>query len=638
MLILLEGLMLGKTFVSNKKQFLAYNNFRKNIFIELAPKEGKTILTMLPWMLSVNDPAVPGFVPEMESPPVVFGIMADKSILKEEPAFKKIFDVRKSGPLLQPASGRSLIQGLYTIGSAGTISQTEASDCDIWVCINKDDFDETSREQLLQKINLIKDWLDSYLRLPVYFFICDVEDIKNANFGILGDESSGSAQRNVLKEEFYRTSILVCGKIPLWWVCFDPGSPVDYQEFAVQYLAFADYDFIDLGPMETIDREEYFGAALWQFNKALSHPLKSLIKMLHLEMLLGSRSEELLSHRFRNTILDQKAGEAVFHDPSIFTLEAILTYYQDVLPERFEFIKQCCYLRYGVKFYSKRVTLKEKLAREIFQRYSSPRDVIHRLNDFNNLPLLEQLEFGEKIFLVLLDIYKRIMSYQEDVTSVITRRDMTIMGRKLSAYLEGKPGKIPLIHKPLYNANLTNLTFLYDKGAWHVLTGPEPARSVVSGDIVYCIIYLLWNGLYQPAHVRMMPNPTPITLQEIHNLAKRIKEIFGEFDITAIEFDKFLEAERMTRMLVIVSSENPGTAMAMKNLGVVTVNNWGELFYRRLDSPYKFKEFVDKGGAAFAQTEKHYYIQRNSLYYEKLIDRVKELVNLVFSNVTSADS
>jgi adenylate cyclase class 1 len=629
------GLMLKKLFVSNKHRYLAYNHFRKNIFTELAPKDGEAILYLLPWMLSVNDPGVPGYVSNLHKSIAVYGAATDEALIKREPVFKKIFNIRKTGPLLKPTLRVSLIQGLYTIGSAGTISQTCSSDCDIWICIDKTDFDETAKGHLLQKINLIKDWMDANLKMPVFFFLCDIGDIRNSHFGVVGDESSGSAQHNVLKEEFYRTSILISGKIPLWWVCFHTSEHIDYQSFASQYGndVFDDYDFLDLGSLESVDNDESFGAALWQFNKALTHPLKSVIKMLLLEMFLVSDKEALLCHHFRNAILSQKQ-DSIFQDPSLFTLNAILEYNQSVHPDTLEFIKQCSYLRYDVKLNGKKRTLKETLAKEIFDLYPFTREQIDRMNRFSRWPLLEQLEFGEKIFLLLLHIYKRIMNYQKDVVSKISKKDMTIIGRKLAACLEKKDCKIPLVHKPIASLNPPNLTFVNHMKLWQVFAvGKSSKPLIANADIVYCIAYLVWNDVYQSSDVRMTPNPTPVTLQEINNLAKHIKDIFGVFDITSIDFDHFLETEKITKMLVIVSFENPGQAKEMNDFCVIYRNHWGELFFRRFHSPDKFKKFIDQGGISFLRTEVFYYIQRNSLYYEKIIERTKSIVTHVFSGV-----
>ena len=46
--------------------------------------------------------------------------------------------------------------------------------------------------------------------------------------------SSGSTQHNLLLEEFYRTSILVAGRYPMWWVV-PPQFEKNYDEF-IQWL------------------------------------------------------------------------------------------------------------------------------------------------------------------------------------------------------------------------------------------------------------------------------------------------------------------------------------------------------------------------------------------------------------------
>ncbi len=624
------------TFVQTKKVYLAYNDFRKGIFAELAPRDAEAILYLLPWMLSVNEPTVPGYIAQLKKPIMVYGAASDRALGNREPDFKRRFNIKRPGAILKPSHEVSLIQGIYTIGSVGTISQTGYSDCDIWICVEKCDFSQRTREHLAQKINLIKDWMDANLKMPVYFFICDVEDIRNAHFGSLDDESSGSAQRHVLKEEFYRTTIMISGKIPLWWICYDQAADADYQEFAESYAdgVFGDYDCIDMGALTSVESDEYFGAALWQFNKALTHPLKSVIKMLLLEMLLAAPSEELLCHRFRSVILSQR-GDSAFLDPSMFTLKAVLEYKQGIAPELFAFIRQCCYLRYDIKFYSKKMGIKEKLAQQIFAAFPMMPEEAYRLNAFAEWPFPEQIEVGERIFRLLIDIYKEIKSHQKDAMGSLTSRDMTIIARKLASCLERKHKKLGIVHKPIANLNLSRLTFVNEKKSWRVMAAGEAGEPVIaSADIAYCVAYLVWNDIYRDIDVRMAPNTTPMTIQEINNLAKRIKEIFGTFDITKIDFENFLEPEKVTQMLVIISFEGSGHMKDVNDFTILYVNHWGELFFQRFNSPEKFKAFIEGGGRKFSHTDIHYYIQRNSLYFEKIIERTKKLVTHIFSGVT----
>lgn len=114
--------MLSNRFLQNKKTYLAYNLFRKNIFSQLAPRDSEAILYLLPWLLSVNHPSIPGYVKDMIKPFKVYGFDREKAFLKREPAFKNMFRVKKEGTLLRFPAAVNLVHGIYSIGSVGTVS------------------------------------------------------------------------------------------------------------------------------------------------------------------------------------------------------------------------------------------------------------------------------------------------------------------------------------------------------------------------------------------------------------------------------------------------------------------------------------------------------------------------------------
>ncbi|MGV8059711.1 MAG: class I adenylate cyclase [Smithellaceae bacterium] len=621
--------MLSITIQNNKKRYLDYNNFRQNIFLTNSPKDAPVILYMLPWLLSVNRPSVPGYVKELKEPFHVFNIEGNREILKHEVSFKKTFDIKEEKSLIRYPSQYPQIQGIYTIGSVGTISQTSHSDCDIWICIDKSDFKNKTLQHLNEKINLIKDWLDTRLKIPVYFFLSDVEDIRQCNFGNLDLEGCGSAQKNVLKEEFYRTTILVEGKVPFWWVCFETAESVDYDQAFTQNAGsdFGERDFIDMGNLEEVNQNEYFGASLWQFNKSLTHPLKSIIKMLHLKMFLEAPEEELLCHKFRRAVLEGK-DKKTFPDPSIFAMNTVLDYYsQHAKEEYFEFIKKCFYLRFDMKLLSKTQALKEEMAGDIFKKYKIDRRDIYRLNEFESWQLGEKVAFGELMFEFLIDIYKDIVRIQQGKSGEIAPQDLTIIGRKLSSSLQVKEHKVSVLHIPAENLKLPVLTFSPAGKIWRVNSSDGQSLPVITHEnIIFCIAYIVWNGIYDPVQTRMLPNQTAVTMQEIINLGKKIRDVFGSFDISGVHFGNFLQKETISKMLLVVSFENQSMNMDVYDFCIIYKNNWEELFVRRFTSIEKMKTFLGKVGTISPNMETHYYIQRNNKYYEKIIERTKNMV------------
>jgi adenylate cyclase class 1 len=616
-----------KTVIENKDTFLKYNESRKRTFLELSPKDADIILYLVPWLLSVNHPACPGYIRGLKTHLQVANIHREQVILRKENAYKRLFPIREDGSLLKFTPQASTILGIYTIGSSGTIAQTEHSDCDIWICIDKKNYDTHALQQLSQKVNLLKNWLDTQLKLPAYFFICDLEDIRNCHFGQVDEESCGTTQKNILKEEFYRTMIVIGGKIPLWWICHDKDHPVDYLDFAKE-LAHDEsesQDFVDLGDIESISQDEYFGAALWQLNKSLTYPLKSIIKMLLLKMQIDRPPEELLCSRFRKTILEKTASPAL-SDPSLYTINAILNHNQFATPESVEFIKQCFYLRFDIKMFSKRQSLKEKLAADLLTLHRIERSTIYRLNEFAAWSFSEQVTFGDQIFRFLLDIYKEINKSPRQ--SSLSADDMTIIGHKIASCLVHKIDKISVIHKPISHMNLPALTFKTNGKTWQICDSSNPSDIIISHrDVVTCLAYLIWNGIYDSSQARMEYNPTDVTIQEIINLSKVIHDTFGSRDVAAIDFANFMEPEQIVKALVVVSFEGPPYKKNMNDLHFLYQNHWGELFVCQFRTQEELQAFVRIITVRqMATPEIRYYIQRNSHYYEKNIERTKRAV------------
>ncbi len=621
--------MLTVTLQNNKKNYLRYNEWRKKQFIVNSPKDAQVILQLLPWLLNANHSAVPGFIKEMKEAFNVFNIGNNPDIVARENQFRKMFQVNDEKLSARHRTGNSDIQGIYTIGSVGTISQTSHSDCDIWICIDRSHFDDKSLQYLNRKLNLIKGWLDQRLKIPVYFFLTDVEDIRKCNFGNIDFESSGSTQKNVLKEEFYRTSILICGKIPFWWIACDPAGPTDYKkDFAQnQKNDFGEADLIDLGDLHQVEQSEYYGAALWQLNKSLTHPLKSIIKMLTLKMFLESPQDELLCSKFRRVVLYPE-DKKTLPDPGLFTMQQVLDYYASrASREHFEFIKKCFYLRYELKLMSKKQTQKEEMGGPIFNQYKIDRKEIYVLNDFDSWDLDRQTDFGGLMFEYVTDIYRDILRIQKGMRGTVAQDDMTIIGRKLASSMSVKNFKIPVLHLSSGNINLSVLNFIYSGDIWQVNSSQNPSAPVIANeDLVFCLTYLVWNGIFEPMRTRMQPNPTSITLQEIINMGKMTRDVFGTYDIAQVHFSKFLDEEIINKMLVIISFAEGAASMDIENISIIYKNNWEELFVRRFSSIEKMKAFFARAGKISSRVEMHYYIQRNNKYYEKIIDRTKNII------------
>jgi len=231
------------------------------------------------------------------------------------------------------------------------------------------------------------------------------------------------------------------------------------------------------------------------------------------------------------------------------------------------------------------------------------------------------------MFGFLIDVYKDIVRIQKGKNGEIAPQDLTIIGRKLSSTLQTKENKVAVLHIPSENVNLPVLTFATTGKTWQVHSSDNQSAPLIAHqNIISCIAYIVWNGIYNPVQTRMAPNQTAVTIQEIINLGKMIKDVFGSFDISGVHFGNFLQKETITKMLLVVSFESQKLNMDVHDFCVIYKNNWEELFVRRFPSLEKMKAFWVSLSRTSPNVQVQYYVQRSNKYYEKIIERVKYLV------------
>ncbi|MDY0131343.1 MAG: class I adenylate cyclase [Desulforegulaceae bacterium] len=621
---------LEKLIRRNSHIFSLYNDKRKALFKEIAPKESTQILYLLPWLLSVNHKKCPGYLPDFKGEFKIFGLESVPWMKKKEKLFKKKFKVED---LRQPY-GQSreicVIDGVYTIGSIGTLAHTAYSDCDIWVCVDFEKLGNKNRRFLTQKINLIKDWYDENCRIPIYFFISDIDNIKKGYFGKVDNVSSGSAQKNILIEEFYRTTIVIAGKIPFWWLCVDSGESLDYEStFAsVEKSLGGGSEYADFGALPPVNPEEYLGASLWQLQKAFASPLKSVIKMALLKRQIDDPGRRLAADLFRQKVLLSKSED--FVEPMTFTMELLIhSFDTGVKPERLSFLKECFFLRCNINV-SEKNPLKKKLVSSFLKSSKIPKTVVRDLQNFKNWDMSSQIKLGKRLVQELFSFYKTIAS-QGKASLHINLRDLTVLGRKITSIYQKKNGKVNLIPKPAAQFNLLDITYVYENNNWKVFAGNDRSFPLFSGrHIVKAAAFAVWNDLFKVGRVRMEPNRTSVSLQEIVNLSFKLKDFIGKCDVLDNSPLFYLKKEKIQKVLIVVSFEEVHYEKNINNFAIIYKTTWGELFVKRIESPYALQSELKKIKKDNSDFQIEFYLQRNSSYYEKIIRRTRVIIERSF--------
>src|SRR5690606_10652072 len=163
-------------------------------------------------------------------------------------------------------------------------------------------------------------------------------------------EDCGSSQHYLLLDEFYRTALLIAGRIPLWWL-IPPREELEYEDYG-QTLRHKRYikgtDTLDFGSVAQIPAGEFIGAGVWQLYKAIDSPYKSVIKLLLTEVYASEYPRvESLSSTFKRAIYSGQLDIDEL-DPYVMMyrkLERYLLSRNET--KRLELLRRCFYFKVG---------------------------------------------------------------------------------------------------------------------------------------------------------------------------------------------------------------------------------------------------------------------------------------------------
>ena len=328
------------------RAFQHFNRERMKIMFLLTPNKREKLVKLVPFLLHNNNRKLPGYVEDLGDNCGLFGFRADnevKDLIKE--FFPRLGNV-------QPQRAAPLIVSLATIGSAGTLAQTENSDFDFWITCDNTISDEHYK-LVEKKAAGIHEWLVQLdPEIDVTFYMGTPDRVKRHYFGDVTDDSAGSALGKLLKEEFYRTCIVWAGQMPLWWTL---PSHVDTPDKYEQWRKLLDEsgfqgkaDQMDMGPLERASPETFLGAVLWQTNKSLKQPFKSLLKLVLVDYYAHVPNGNLLAQLVRQNV-QENPNDELKTDPYLALFELAAGYLRE--KRDFDGVKLSC-----ESYYSKTIT------------------------------------------------------------------------------------------------------------------------------------------------------------------------------------------------------------------------------------------------------------------------------------------
>lgn len=610
----------------NRKLFLRFNQRKIDQALKVFSEPVRTVFLTIPRLLHVNQKGLPGYV-EGDPPCGIYNYTIDR---QAQFSGERLFPghVIRRAENLKPA-----IQSLMLVGSMGSIAQNEKSDLDYTLLVDKSSLSQTALESLQKKLTLIEEWTWKEFQLETHFFINDYNEVKNNIFGESDSESTGSALAKLLKEEIYRTLILVAGKIPFWWIV-----PVETDDEKYENLLrllnggetlLDKNDFIDIGNVADISNGEYFGGSIWALIKSIKSPFKTLMKMgLLEEYMFNETSFNLLCHQIKKQVFS--GDDATPIDPYLMLYERVEKFFQNAKSENeIDALRIAFYMKIGSRIDSENPGVDSNRTRrstliKLLGGWDWSVEKIDTLNTYASWQMKKKTALGTRINQILMGSYKNISEKNKtlgDDQGLITKKDTHLLGRKLFSFYGKSPNKVEN-QFALVDGNTAEdaLTFILNpvglkgKPEWHLIRGitldkmaavnPESIiKSAVS--LPFLLAFTALNQFFKSSTTLLIrPENLSITNSNLKDILNQLIGYFGQLNIAAITNEDLLSPAQIYK-LFLITDFGPSVPMGVfsgiigdcktdaelnqfidkrmnkiKSTTAIYLNSWGELFCR----------------------------------------------------------
>ncbi|WP_078718174.1 class I adenylate cyclase [Paucidesulfovibrio gracilis] len=504
-----------------------------------------------------------------------------------------------------PQGSPLIIASLSTIGSVGTVAQTRHSDADFWVCYDADSAPPKAVEGLRNKLDALSRWAEETFGVEAHFFLMRQEDVKQNNFGFSDKESSGTAQALMLKEEYYRTCVILAGKIPGWWLTPPECSATHYGA----WLNMAQSDplaqprrFMDNGHAAPVPASEFLGAALWQIVKGIDSPFKSILKLGLLEQYAHEGpTRPLLCDRIKRDIL--RGHEAAPADPYTAMARTVCNHYRALdNAEAMQLVPRALRLKTEMQTWPRLSSIPVEHEHAHLLKLFSKASTFSQVSAPAPVSFAQALRFGNDISRHMISSYTRIRNTpQARAKAAIDPADLTRLGRRIAVNYASKKNKIqrvPILGIPQRHFAELHLSAQKNPGkptTWTIAgkAGKKGRAHAEQYEIlarsplpIRMFAWMVFNKLYTPdALLHADQNIAPLSTPDVRNILNKLDRSLITSTTFNIDPDTFLRQERITRALLVANLTAPPESDKLLDLTAVYTTNWGEVFCTRLDEP-----------------------------------------------------
>jgi len=533
----------------------------------LQPRQHQ-FLELLPLIFHRNVPLLPGFV-SLETPSGIPEYSPSGKTLK---AAKKI---AKNFSYTGRISRKGSIEGLFLMGSVGSIAFSKTSDMDIWLC-HQSSLQPPKLNELQKKALAVESWAAS-LGLEVHFFLMDSTQFMLGQDTPLSKESSGKTQHYLLLEEFYRTAVYIAGKSPAWWLVppHQENSYTNYIRHLKDNRFVSEHELLDFGGLEAVPAEEFISATLWHIYKSLNSPHKSLLKLLLMECYASEYPEPgWLCQKIKQAIYQGTFAVADL-DPYMLIYQKVDAYLQKTgSPGRLSLARECFYLKVmgssanTMDMHSR--AIREEYLQTVAKRWNWPASALTNLKKHRFWDIKKATQEHTQILQHLSHCFRMILGFAHDHVDKQTYQvssDQKLIGRKLYSFLEKKPGKIEIIttRQEVY-AKENELSIVETASSngiqgWSLFVKKVQAVNVKdfepihkSRSLIEILCWMVINGLYQKyLQIHVSSVSYSFGNDELHAILSRLDLFFGGYFNSDNPLDAYQTVKKPISSLMVVN-------------------------------------------------------------------------------------
>jgi adenylate cyclase class 1 len=614
-----------KVLAQLRARFMALNEGRMARAVEgLTPRQ-QSVLTLLPLFFHVNHPLLPGYV-SGSTPAGLSNFEPTPQALIEAQRLTRSFAYKpRHGNPPRP------IHGLFLMGSLGTLAQADQSDMDVWVC-HAADLGENELAELRKKCQLLEAWALSMGAEAHFFLIEPTRFVLGERDTQLSSDDCGTTQHYLLLDEFYRTAIWLAGRTPIWWLV-PVYEETRYAEFTHTLLSkrFIRADeTLDLGHLARIPPGEFMGAGLWQLFKGIESPYKSVLKLLLTEVYASEHPQvQCLSLRFKQAVYANQMDLDEL-DPYVVVYRHIEgNLKQRNEPERLELVRRSLYLKVNRKLSAgqRASSWQHLLLERLAQEWGWDTRQLALLDSRSQWKVRQVASERRALVNELNHSYRFLTQFArtEQTVSLINKRDLNVLGRRLYAAFERKAGKVEFInpgiapdlaedtltllqspnrkepgqhHWSLYNGNLTALECEHF----------APIKR--SRDLLEMLTWCHRNGVIDSStRLALHPGVSDMTEFELFNLLGSLQQTIA-LPLASVDEERLLRSAVPEEVLLLINvgvdplkhhrelnilmtterTDSLSYAGVRDNLVLtldqVTLNSWNEVMVSRYDGPH----------------------------------------------------